>query len=69
VLSWPWPQMDGRTALDIAHAAGCKKFICHAHAQRRLDEVWRRGRGGREMEEGREEEGGRKIGKRHSDFF
>ncbi len=31
--------MGGKTALDLANDAECKKFVCHGHVQHLLDEV------------------------------
>lgn len=38
-MIWEWSEMGNRSALDIAHAAQCKKFVCHAHVQSLLDDV------------------------------
>eukprot|EP00026_Physarum_polycephalum_P000864 Phypoly_transcript_00865.p1 GENE.Phypoly_transcript_00865~~Phypoly_transcript_00865.p1 ORF type:complete len:1244 (+),score=186.39 Phypoly_transcript_00865:84-3815(+) len=38
VLEWEWSEMGGRTILDIAQDAQCKKFIGHPHIQSWLDD-------------------------------
>jgi len=40
VLNWEWAEMGHTTALDIAGGADCKKFVCHAHVQSLLDDMF-----------------------------